>query len=120
MENQEEIVCRRCGKCCLANLIAYVTDEDWERWRREGRDDILRIIAHEHAVWAGDHLISSDLYDLRDAAGRLPALRARFFRNLHAIPMMPRRDRTARRTHPAMDGMGNGGAEETGMSVSGI
>jgi Fe-S-cluster containining protein len=60
MENQEEIVCRRCGKCCLANLIAYVTDEDWERWRREGRDDILRIIAHEHAVWAGDHLISSD------------------------------------------------------------
>ncbi len=60
METQSEIVCRRCGKCCLANLIAYVTDEDWARWRREGREDILRIIAHEHAVWAGDHLISSD------------------------------------------------------------
>lgn len=60
MKTRSEIVCRRCGKCCLANLIAYVTDEDWARWRREGREDIFRIIAHEHAVWAGDHLISSD------------------------------------------------------------
>ena len=60
MEERKNIVCRRCGKCCLANLIAFVTDEDWERWRREGRDDIFRITAHEHAIWVGDHLISSD------------------------------------------------------------
>jgi Fe-S-cluster containining protein len=55
--------CRRCGKCCLADFIAYVTQissEDQERWRREGRQDILSVIQKEHAVWVGDHFISSD------------------------------------------------------------
>ena len=54
-----DLTCRRCGKCCLADFAAYVKDEDLERWRREGREDILAIIAREHAVWAGDHLISA-------------------------------------------------------------
>jgi len=52
----------RCGTCCLVDmvaLLAYVSDEDMERWQREGRDDIIHIIQHEEAVWAGDHLVSS-------------------------------------------------------------
>ena len=60
MDHESEIVCQRCGKCCLADFIAYVTDEDIERWRREGRNDILSMIRQEHAVWMGDHLISSE------------------------------------------------------------
>ncbi len=52
--------CRRCGKCCLADFIAYVTEEDIGRWRREGREDILGMIKKEHAVWAGDHFVSSE------------------------------------------------------------
>lgn len=50
--------CRRCGKCCLADMIAYVTAEDLSRWEREGRKDILHIIENEQAVWLGDHFIS--------------------------------------------------------------
>lgn len=52
--------CRRCGKCCLADFIAYVKEDDLQRWRQENRRDILGIIASEHAVWAGDHLVSGD------------------------------------------------------------
>lgn len=40
--------CSRCGKCCthagyMGSLSA--TPEDVKRWRREGRDDILRFVA---------------------------------------------------------------------------
>ncbi|MFB3926932.1 MAG: YkgJ family cysteine cluster protein [Syntrophales bacterium] len=59
MENPSAIECRRCGKCCLANLIAYVTDEDIGRWNREGRRDIILILEIEKGVWAGDRLVSS-------------------------------------------------------------
>ena len=52
--------CRRCGKCCLADFIAYVHPEDLARWRREGRRDILGVIDREHAVWMGDHLVSAE------------------------------------------------------------
>ena len=55
-----ELECRRCGKCCMEDFIAYATQEDLERWQREDRKDILRMIEREHAVWAGDHLISSE------------------------------------------------------------
>ncbi len=51
--------CKRCGACCFANMIAYVTDEDMARWRDEGRDDILHLIKAENAVWMGDHLVSA-------------------------------------------------------------
>ena len=36
--------CRCCGHCCLTLIDAYngcVSDEDLERWRQLGRDDIL-------------------------------------------------------------------------------
>ncbi|MGC9324224.1 MAG: YkgJ family cysteine cluster protein [Desulfomonilia bacterium] len=52
--------CMRCGKCCLADMIAYVTTEDFARWRREGRQDILHVIETKNAVWMGDHLVSAD------------------------------------------------------------
>ncbi|MBA4396700.1 MAG: hypothetical protein C0394_04870 [Syntrophus sp. (in: bacteria)] len=59
MENQHEHTCRRCGKCCLADFIAYASPEDQQRWRDEGRQDVLDMIEREHAVWMGDHLVSS-------------------------------------------------------------
>jgi Fe-S-cluster containining protein len=58
MKYGKKIECKRCGTCCLANLIAFVTDEDIERWKREQREDILRILDNKNAVWAGDRLIS--------------------------------------------------------------
>jgi len=60
MESTSPKACIRCGKCCLTDFIAYVADEDIERWTRERRDDILSMIQREHAVWAGNHLVSSD------------------------------------------------------------
>ena len=51
--------CRRCGTFCLADMIACASSEDLARWKRENRQDILHIIENEHAVWLGDHFISS-------------------------------------------------------------
>jgi Fe-S-cluster containining protein len=53
------ITCKRCGRCCLT---AYVpaTEEDMERWRREGKQEIFRIMEHSKSVWAGDIVISSE------------------------------------------------------------
>jgi Fe-S-cluster containining protein len=54
--------CIRCGKCCLADMTAFVSgieEEDIKRWKNEGRYDILHIIDNEHSLWAGDHIISS-------------------------------------------------------------
>jgi Fe-S-cluster containining protein len=58
-ENRTELECSRCGKCCLADMIAYVTSEDLNRWKKENRQDILHIIENEQAVWMGDHFVSS-------------------------------------------------------------
>ena len=52
--------CIRCGRCCLADFTAYVTDEDMARWRAERRDDILEMLEREHGSWEGDHLVSSE------------------------------------------------------------
>jgi Fe-S-cluster containining protein len=56
---QQVILCKRCGRCCLTDLIAYVTDEDRERWKREGRQDVLDLLERESALWAGDRIVSS-------------------------------------------------------------
>ncbi|HON38573.1 MAG: YkgJ family cysteine cluster protein [Desulfomonilia bacterium] len=58
-EKRTGFECSRCGMCCLADMIAYVTPEDLNRWKRENRQDILHIIENEQAVWLGDHFISS-------------------------------------------------------------
>jgi uncharacterized protein len=60
MGHPSDPICMRCGKCCLTDLIAYVTEEDKKRWTREGRADILHILEKEHGVWAGDRLVSQD------------------------------------------------------------
>jgi len=55
----KNIACVRCGKCCFVDMIAYAQPEDFERWRREKRDDILKVVEGEHLVWAGDRMVSS-------------------------------------------------------------
>ncbi|MCX5852136.1 MAG: 23S rRNA (adenine(2503)-C(2))-methyltransferase RlmN [Deltaproteobacteria bacterium] len=51
--------CLRCATCCLAHMIAYVTDDDLARWHAEQRADILSILEHSAPVWAGDRLVAS-------------------------------------------------------------
>lgn len=46
----------RCGICCMADMIAEADAEDLDRWRREGREEILRVYRDAH--WIGDHFIS--------------------------------------------------------------
>ena len=58
-EKKTTPACGRCGKCCLADMIAYVTHEDLARRKSENRQDILHIIENEQAVWLGDHFISA-------------------------------------------------------------
>jgi Fe-S-cluster containining protein len=60
MDKESKQSCHRCGKCCLADFIVCATVEDRDRWRREGRQDILNMIEREHGVWMGDHLVSSE------------------------------------------------------------
>lgn len=48
--------CLRCGTCCMANMVADADPDDLARWRREGRDDILRV--WHDALWVGDRLLS--------------------------------------------------------------
>lgn len=48
----------RCGKCCLSSLFFYIKDDDIERWKSEGRKDILHVIENLQSVWAGDHFVS--------------------------------------------------------------
>jgi Fe-S-cluster containining protein len=62
MKKNSKSECSRCGKCCLADMaafVAYLNNEDLARWKNEGRDDILHLIENETAIWVGDHLISS-------------------------------------------------------------
>ncbi len=40
-------------------MFAYITADDVERWKREGRDDILQHMHAHDIVWAGDIIVSS-------------------------------------------------------------
>lgn len=40
----------------MADMIADAGADDLARWKREGRDDILR--ACRDALWVGDHVLS--------------------------------------------------------------
>jgi Fe-S-cluster containining protein len=53
------ITCKRCGKCCLTVFVPVI-DEDIEKWKREGKQEISRIMEHSKSVWAGDIIISSE------------------------------------------------------------
>ena len=60
-KNKDRVLeCLRCGRCCLVNFAAYVTEEDIRRWEEEGRRDILHILEREKGSWQGDRLISAD------------------------------------------------------------
>ena len=58
MGARSAIACQRCGKCCLVDPNTFITAEDIQRLKSEGREDILRVIEHEEAVWCGDHMVS--------------------------------------------------------------
>jgi Fe-S-cluster containining protein len=51
--------CLRCGRCCLADFTAYVTEDDIRRWKAENREDILNILENEQGLWQGDHLVNA-------------------------------------------------------------
>lgn len=34
-------------------------ESDIRRWKDQGRDDILHIVARSEPIWAGDHMISA-------------------------------------------------------------
>jgi Fe-S-cluster containining protein len=53
------VTCKRCGKCCLS-AYAPASEEDMERWRREEKKEILRVMGHSKAAWAGDIVVSSE------------------------------------------------------------
>ncbi len=60
MDYPADSICKRCGNCCNTNLAAYIHDDDLERWKNEGRTDILKVLDKEAVVWEGDHLVSSN------------------------------------------------------------
>ena len=43
----------------MAALVSQVEDEDRERWKSQGRDDIVHVLENESPIWVGDHLVSS-------------------------------------------------------------
>lgn len=60
---KKQFPCLCCGKCCFVDLTAYAEKEDFDRWRKENRQDILEMIEHRHLIWAGDRMISSESGD---------------------------------------------------------
>lgn len=54
------MACLRCGKCCLTHMLAYVTAADLASWRRENRNDILKVVENGPVTWAGDRIVSRD------------------------------------------------------------
>ncbi len=51
--------CVRCGACCKTSLFAYVSVTDMEKWKEEGREDVLEFLEKADPVWAGDRLVST-------------------------------------------------------------
>jgi uncharacterized protein len=64
MEKQQNNVtntttCKRCGKCCMYACVP-ATHVDLEKWRREEKKEILSVMEHSKALWAGDIIVSSE------------------------------------------------------------
>jgi len=53
------VTCKRCAKCCLS-IFAHASGEDMERWRLEGKEEILLTLKRARAVWAGDIIVSQE------------------------------------------------------------
>jgi Fe-S-cluster containining protein len=49
-DSPDALDCRTCGACCrqIPDGTALVSAEDLVRWKREGRDDILRTLVPGH------------------------------------------------------------------------
>ncbi len=65
-KNKEVKTCLRCGHCCQPYFSLYVSEEDEERWRREGRQDIL-----ERLMWERKHIIWKDDQPINLATGEV-------------------------------------------------
>lgn len=52
--------CLRCGHCCKPYFSLYVSEQDEERWQKEGREDILQRLRWEraHIIWKDDQPIN--------------------------------------------------------------
>ncbi|MHB8110755.1 MAG: YkgJ family cysteine cluster protein [Syntrophorhabdaceae bacterium] len=50
--------CRRCGACCHVDMMAYVRPEDFTRWEKEGRHDIIARMRNNEIVWAGGRIVN--------------------------------------------------------------
>lgn len=57
-QRNKDIVCRRCGKCCHIDMVAYVTPADIQRWERQQRHDIINRLYGNDIIWAGDRIIN--------------------------------------------------------------
>jgi len=42
----------------MVSFIAYITEEDMDRWTSQNRQDILDTIREGHVSWMGDRLVS--------------------------------------------------------------
>jgi Fe-S-cluster containining protein len=87
--------CRRCGKCCLADFRSYVTAEDFRRWQREERKDILNCLEGDRVTWSGDHFVSPDDGKSLNACSFLMMVEGRYGCSIYAT-----RPATCRRFHP--------------------
>jgi Fe-S-cluster containining protein len=67
MPGLNERECRRCGKCCEANMFAYITREDILKWRSQSRNDLIEIAESGETVWAGDRIMSSSKGEYTDS-----------------------------------------------------
>jgi len=54
-----KLACMRCGKCCYAVHVFTAGEDDMERWRKQGKTDIVRVMERYMPVWAGDIIVSS-------------------------------------------------------------
>lgn len=57
-EKNSDITCRRCGTCCHVDMVAYVSPEDFHRWEKEQRHDIVARLSNNEVLWAGDRIIN--------------------------------------------------------------
>jgi Fe-S-cluster containining protein len=51
--------CLRCGSCCYADMTINASEEDFVRWDREMRHDIMDTLKHNEKIWAGDSIVLS-------------------------------------------------------------
>ncbi len=58
------VECKRCGVCCGPLMSLYVEDDDIERWRKIGREDLIERVEWEkhNVIWIGHRVVSIQTY----------------------------------------------------------